>query len=71
MRIINKQTYIGVDGLEIQVKTKLRQNNIESKELYSKRTGVKIGRIKAISATGFRLYINLPKMVMRTYIDDG
>lgn len=63
MRIINKQTYIGVDGLEIQVKTKLRQNNIESKELYSKRTGVKIGRIKAISATGFRLYINLPKMV--------
>ena len=63
LRIINKQTYIGVDGLEIQVKTKLRQNNIESKELYSKRTGVKIGRIKAISATGFRLYINLPKMV--------
>lgn len=63
MRIINKQTYIGVDGLEIQVKTKLRQNNIESKELYSKRTGVKIGRIKAINATGFRLYINLPKMV--------
>ena len=65
LRIINKQTYIGVDGLEIQVKTKLRQNNIESKELYSKRTGVKIGRIKAISATGFRLYIN------RYTIDSG
>lgn len=66
MKRINKQTYIGVDGLELQVNTdstKLRKENIESKELYSKRTGVKIGRVKAINSTGFRLYINLPQMV--------
>lgn len=63
MKRMNKQTYIGVDGLEIEVNTKLRKNNIESKELYSKRTGVNIGRVKAINATGFRLYINVPKML--------
>lgn len=62
MKRINKQTYIGVDGLEIEVNTKLRKN-IESKELYSNRTGVNIGRVKAINATGFRLYINIPKML--------
>lgn len=59
---INKYTFIGVDSLELQINTKQRQN-IESKELYSKRTGVKIGRIKSLNAKGFRLYTNLPKMV--------
>lgn len=61
---MNNKTHIGVDGLEIQVNTKqMNKNNIESKDLYSQRTGVKIGRVKAINKTGFRLYINLPKMV--------
>ena len=63
MKKVNSNTHIGVDGLEIQVNTKQTKNNIESKDLYSKKTGVKIGRVKAINKTGFRLYINLPKMV--------
>lgn len=63
LKKVNSNTHIGVDGLEIQVNTKQTKNNIESKDLYSKKTGVKIGRVKAINKTGFRLYINLPKMV--------
>ena len=63
MKKVNSNTHIGVDGLEIKVNTKQTKNNIESKDLYSKKTGVKIGRVKAINKTGFRLYINLPKMV--------
>lgn len=63
MKKVNSNTHIGVDGLEIQVNTKQTKNNIESKDLYSKKTGVKIGRVKAINKIGFRLYINLPKMV--------
>lgn len=43
MKRINKQTYLGVDSLEIEVNTELRKNNIESKEICSKRTGVTIG----------------------------
>ena len=63
LKKVNSNTHIGVDGLEIQVNTKQTKNKIESKDLYSKKTGVKIGRVKAINKTGFRLYINLPKMV--------
>ena len=65
LKKVNNKTHIGVDGLEIQVNTKQTNKNssIESKDLYSKRTGVKIGRVKSVNKTGFRLYINLPKMV--------
>ena len=68
MKKVNSNTHIGVDGLEIQVNTKQTKNNIESKDLYSKKTGVKIGRVKAINKTGFRLYINLPKMVRTVHV---
>lgn len=61
MKQVNKRTYIGLDSISINIETK--QNiSVNTKELFSKQTGVKIGEIKQIK-NGFQLRCCLPKMV--------
>lgn len=61
MKQVNKRIYIGLDSIKINIETK--QNiSVKTKELFSKQTGVNIGKIKQIK-NGFQLTCCLPKMV--------
>lgn len=63
-KVINKNTTIGIDTLEIEVETKL-QKKFTSNQIFSTRTSAKIGEIKSSvgNKTGFRISLNIPKMI--------
>lgn len=67
MKRKHKKTFIGLDTIEIEVKT---QGKIEVTELFSNRTKEKIGTVKQSSKgeNRFRISLNIPKMIRKDNI---